>query len=722
MFGLKDIAVDFLTGHPVGVILGLLVLSGLGVLLYWRTNPPLPRWLRIILGGLRIVAVLALIAALAEPVISFTRGYERPRRLAVLVDRSASMNRNEQGLARAGRVDSLLQTEPARRLRSACDITTYYFGSDLSERSGSVDGNATALGSILGELDRRELGRPSDYWLLFSDGNSNSGPRPVAVSSGLRVPITAIGMATAGEFADVAVAEVDYNTVMFVGQPTEIKAKLRWEAADPRSVQVQLQDSGRVVTESALAIEQEAGFADLVLSYVPTRPGQTLLSIRVPPLEGEPDAHNNVRTFSVKVLKSRVNVLLACENPDYEVGFLHRLLRQSDRYEVELMALGRQAGNLAGRFPGQQTELNRYDLVILYDPEPARLNSIHDLLRSYLAERGGGVWVFLGARYASGLYSRAAELLPFYPSQRVDAAYQQFHATPAEGELFHPAVRLADSRAAIRETWAGLPPFKMLVPCDQTATGGVVLAYASGSGGTDGRLPVMGYRRIGPGKVLAFAAAPLWTWGFETLSYGADQSPYANLVEGAVNWLTVQDDFDPVRIIPEQTVYRRGEPVRFDGFAFDPGFRPIPAVTGSVTLTRAGMVETLEADMLEVGEGELRGEFANVPPGEYTFEAALTREGQVLKSSRGRILVESYSAEEYDQQGDPSGLAALANATGGNYHEFSDFEAAAASFDLTPVTETVEKEFVLWGKFWLLAVFIAALAVEWGLRKFNHLL
>jgi LPXTG-motif cell wall-anchored protein len=65
MFGLKDISVSFLTGHPVWVILGGLVLLGLAGLLYWKTNPPLPLWLRIVLGTLRVVAVLALIIALA---------------------------------------------------------------------------------------------------------------------------------------------------------------------------------------------------------------------------------------------------------------------------------------------------------------------------------------------------------------------------------------------------------------------------------------------------------------------------------------------------------------------------------------------------------------------------------------------------------------------------------------------------------------------------------
>ena len=723
MFGLNHIKVDFLTGQPVVVILGCLVLLGLAGLLYWQTNPPLPRWLRIILGLFRVVAVIALIAALSEPVIGYTRQYDRSRRTTVLIDRSASMDRLENGRTRAMRVDSLLNSEPARSALSSNEVTTYYFAGGLGDRPNDVDKNQTALGSVLQELNRRELARPADQWLLFSDGNSNNGPLPAEIASSLNTPIVAVGMAVAGAEADIGLTDVDYNAVVFAGQPTEIKAKLRWDGAQTGTVPIKLLDSGRVVAESSLKIDQESGLADVSLRWVPSRPGQTLLNVKIDPLPQEVDTNNNARTFSVKVLKSQVAVLLACESPDYEVGFLNRFLRQSGRYEVKLIVLGTKAGNLAGRFPAQQTELNRYDLVILYDPIPARLANLHDLLKSYLSERGGGLWVFLGSRYSGGTVSaRVAELLPFYPSGTAQVVYTPFHGSPVEGQLFHPSVRLADSRAEIREIWAGLPPFRMLVPCDQIAQGSIVLAEASGPGDLDSRIPILGYRRLGPGKVLMISAAPLWSWGFETLNYGAAQAPYARMVEGTVNWLTVQDDFDPVRIAPEKAVYRRGEPVRFDGFAFDPGYRPIPGVTGSVTLTGAAGSEPVEADLIQTEEGRLRGEFSNLSPGEYSYEATLSRDEQVLRTNRGRILVEPFSAEEYDQRGDPASLTALANATGGSYHDFKDFTAAVGALDRRPVTESVSGEIVLWGKLWLLLIFIAALAIEWGVRKFSHLL
>jgi len=45
-----------------------------------------------------------------------------------------------------------------------------------------------------------------------------------------------------------------------------------------------------------------------------------------------------------------------------------------------------------------------------------------------------------------------------------------------------------------------------------------------------------------------------------------------------------------------------------------------------------------------------------------------------------------------------------------------------AAIDPGPIIEREEGEVTVWGKLWLLAVFVGALAVEWVLRKVNQLI
>ncbi|MBD3258352.1 hypothetical protein GF377_07950 [candidate division GN15 bacterium] len=723
MFGLSDISIELLTGTPLLVVLALVILLGLSLILYLKTNPPVPTWKRIVMGGLRILAVLVLIAALFEPVISYSREYVRNQRVAVLLDRSASMDRVENDKTRLARVDSLLSSREYDYLRDEAEVTPYYFGEALAEEADQVGREKTALGDALRALEKAQLANPSDHWLVFSDGNSNSGRRPVEAVRGLTVPVTTIGVALdIGEF-DVGLVEVDANPVMFVGTPTEIAVKLTWQGGVGTNVPVQLRDGNRTITESSVQITEEGGFADVTLRYVPESPGQKLLQVSIPRLEGESSDGNNNRSIAVKVLKSRLNVLLVTGRPDYEVGFLSRFFRQSDKYELDLRALGRRSGNLAKPLPSSQAELNRFDVVVLHDPDPAELEGREEFFRSYLADRGGAIWLMMGDRFARrGTPDWLQALLPFYPDGSARVQYADFRGVPAEGQLFHPSVRLADDRATIRERWASLPPFGKLVPCDVVSEHATVLAFASlGLPSTD-RLPILGYKRTGAGKLIASAAQPFWSWAFESLGFEGDNTGYTNLVEGTVNWLTVTDDFEPVRILPEKDVYTRGETVRFDGFAFDQGFRPIPDVVGSVTLEPQDGSESFEADLIQRGEGQYAAEFDQLPPGRYSYRGVFSKDGRQLKEAEGDILVETFSLEEFDQQGSPATLRAVSQASGGQFFSYDEFDQAVQSLDLSPVTGSVRSEFSLWGRLWLLLLFIGLLGLEWLLRKGSHLL
>ena len=723
MLGYKDISIHFLTGTPWLDWLALIVLVGLAVFLYRRTNPPVPRYLKIILFGLRTVAVLALIGALLEPVISYSREFERNKRVSVVLDASSSMDRIENGKTRRVRQDSLLSSQAYDELRSSADVESYFFGADIAPSRDQVNIDQTAMGDALYDLHQAEMADPADYWLLVSDGNSNAG-RDVddAIGAG-SAPVISVNIATdIGNF-DIGLEDVQYNTVVFVGQPTEIQVQLNWHNAAGKVARVELLDRDRVVAGGTLSIDQEAGFGEVSLKYVPSEPGQKLLQVRIPGLDNEETISNNSRTIALKVLKSRINVLLVTDRPDYEVGFLSRYLRQSDKYDMELKVLGGKAGNLAGSFPDRQTELNRYDLVILHDPDPQLLSGRDGIIKSYLSEKGGAIWVMMGLQFASrGPVEWFDRLLPFYQSHRQPIQYGEFRGEPSESELFHPAVRLADDRTSIRETWESLPPFRSLVYCDVIDSQGVVLAYGEAGNRLGQKPPILGYKRFGPGKLIASAAGPFWYWGFANLGFGEDDSHYGDFLEGVISWLTVREDFDPVRISPTKEVFNRGESVQFDAVAFDQGFRPIPGVTGSVSLQGEQASDQFEADLIDKGEGKFTAEFSKIPPGKYTWRGKLEKDGRTLKQSDGVIQIEMFSLEEYDQSGDPATLMTVSRKSGGGYFTFNQFDDAIRAINTEPIAESIAGEFSLWGRFWLLAIFILALASEWVIRKANNLL
>ncbi|MFH2049855.1 MAG: hypothetical protein ABIJ12_10465 [bacterium] len=721
MLGIRNLSIELLSGSPVLTFLAFLTLAALAVYLYYKTNPPLPNYIRIILGALRIIALIALFLALLQPILSFTKEYTRPKKVSLMLDRSLSMDRVESGLSRTARMDSLLSTNSIDYLKEVVDLSTYYIGDNITPNAAEIQPDKTSLGEAFYSLQRMQAVEPDDYWILCSDGNSNSGRDMSSVARNLQTPIITIDMSGGLNGFDVGIDNVDFNPIVFVGRQTEVKVKLAWHEARGKNIEVSLLDSNMTLDKESFPISQDEGFGEVTLKYIPTEPGQKLLNISIPELAGEETSGNNQKSFSTKVLKSKLLVLIAVDNPDYEIGFLKRFYDQSDKYDVDLIVTGSKAGNLSGQFPSRQTELNKYDLVVLYDPDPAKLEPKKDIIKSYLSEKGGALWVIMGKQFAErGPVKWLNDLLPFYQSNREEIHYLDYHGEPIEEQLFHPAVRLAESMSAIRDAWATLPPYNSLVACDVENPETVILVRSSLKT-YKGQLPVLGYRHFGPGKLLAQTGLPFWPWGFINLGFGEDNLVYNRYVEGITSWLTVSDDLAPVRIVPDKEVFTRGENIRFEGFAYDPGFRPLTDVTGMVRLRGGEKSESFEMDLIKTSEGKYQAQFENLTPGKYTYEATIDKDGRNLKTEQGTILIESFSLEEFNQSGNPAGLNVVASLSGGSYFTYQDFDKAVNAIDTSMVHLTSDEEFSFWNKFWLLLIMVVALSLEWLLRKANQL-
>jgi len=723
MYDLQSSPLEFLTREPIRVWGSLIVLLGLAYLLYRHTNPPVSRGIRILLAGLRAIAIVTLVACLLQPVIRYLQESERLPRAAVLIDYSASMDIVDDQRSRAAIRDSLLSSEAFEALQNRTDLTTYYFGAELSRESDQLDRQSTALGEALSQLQQAELGNPSDFWLLLTDGNSNAGRSAVDLVSEGSIPLYAADLASGARKFDIGLDEVAFDPVCFVGQPTTLTPQLQWHGASGQTVSVELLESGSVVASQRIPLSVEDGKGQVELRYTPTQAGQKMLQVRVAPQESEKSSENNSRSLAVKVLRSRMSILLVSERPDYEVGFLKRTLERSDQYDVELRVTGQPGGNLSGVFPNRVTTLNQYDLIILHDPPPSLVAPRADELRSYLADRGGAIWLIMGEQFVSQPPSNwMAEVLPFRPGGQVGALDINFNATPEEEQLFHPAVRLADDHASIRQLWAELPPFARLIQCTEINSSSVILATAPDPTTRHQSVPALGYRRVGPGKVLASAVTPFWPWGFTSVDFATDDQPYEAFVSGTIEWLTVADDFAPVQIKPESEVVTRGQSMKFTAFAYDLGYRALPGVEGTIDVTNKNTGEEFHADLIDHGNGNLSAEFANLPPGDYSFDGKLEKDGSVLKQVAGEVRVETFSLEEYDRFGQPTLLADLARRSGGEYARATEFDNLLNSMELSTIQESRDIELFLWGEWWLLFVLVGALSLEWLLRKIHQLI
>lgn len=175
-----------LQGMPASWAWGILLAALLcGLLLiafsYRRTLRALPPRLRLSLTALRAAVLLALLLLLADPsrVQTQSQGKGPSRRLAVLVDRSASMitpdSRNQARISGALRIWRG-QTDGAAR---AFDHVDYFrFGSDLEKADGlasAVKGGAPAPDTRLWSAIEQTLATSPSAIVCITDGLDTSG-------------------------------------------------------------------------------------------------------------------------------------------------------------------------------------------------------------------------------------------------------------------------------------------------------------------------------------------------------------------------------------------------------------------------------------------------------------------------------------------------------------------------------------------------------------------
>lgn len=705
------------------VCLGLLAAT---YFYYRRTTPPLSGWLRGLLAALRIIAFIGLFLALAQPILTVDNQFEKKKSLAVVLDRSSSMELPvAQGAAdtREDALNRLINENNLKDLFQNLDVSFYALAESLDvTRNGlNLSGHKTDFEKSITQLKKLTALMPPDYIMLFSDGRATTGGELAAAVKQMDVPAFAIAVGDSSRINDLSLDDVLYNDVMYAGRQTEIKAVISQTGEIDGNRTVTLREGDRVIGRSSFSPQGEGRTVEQSVTFTPGQPGKKILTLEIAGGD-DTNENNNRQTFAVRILKSKLSILLYSSSVNQEYAFLNRYLQSRDDFDVETVIDAAGGDRLGIRFPNTAEKLNSYDAVMLIDPDLSKLQSHYDKFESYVSDRGGGLFIFMGEEYASSARGNRLEgLSPLAVSNR-RVTYSKYHLAPNPRMIFHPAVKLGETRDEITANWANQPPFTSSVIVDSLRSFGVPLAYIEGN---RSRRQVCGLalRRMGAGKVIALALSPLWNWAFYPVGVGDDVSAYQDLISGSARWLTIGDESDRVNFKPTAEVFESGDAVTFEGTARDEGFRPIEGGSGEVVIVSASGDSTTANVLPQVGrEAGYFAEFGVMPPGEYTYRADMFAEELRLGRFNGKFAVDDIDRETALTAVDWNSLAKAASVSGGVFASFTNLQPIIDAIDVSKMDVTESYEVRLWNHVILLIIILVALSAEWFIRKNRQLL
>jgi uncharacterized membrane protein len=735
----------------------LVAAAAAAVMLAWRGLRDEPRGRRrAALVALRAAAALAAVFLLLEPAVQLLQTARVRNRLAVLVDRSRSMNLpvepgGETRAAAAARF--LADARPGlARLGAEVAVEAYGFDRDAwpSDPAALARGEPASGGhtDLLRALEAAaggagSPGRRLAGVLLVSDGADNGaladglGAPARAALRALGAPVNAVAVGREA-LRDLAVERVAVDDFAFVRNTLTVEATLRARGFGAEKVDVVLRREGAVVARASVPLEPGKELYTVPLAFAPDTTGTFVLTVATPVLPGEAVAENNARSFVLRVIRDRVRVLLVAGRPSWDERFLRGLLKEDPNVDLVSFFILRTAADNPGPqdqlslipFPVAEIlgeQLRTFDAVLFvnFAFQPYRSLDIERFLpnlREYV--KGGGAFAMVGGEqsFGEGRYGGTpiGEVLPVEAPEGLGVSVEPFRPRLTPEGRRHPVTSLAPGEAANDAAWAALPPLPGLNLTAPAApeTGARVLLEAPGTLVGGRPAPVVAVREVGAGRTLAVTTDGSWAWSFLAAEEGLGNRAHQRFWGNALRWLVRDPTLTPLQVQPDRPAVDPGEPVGLSVSLRGADYAPAAGARVAAELRSSDGQAVARGEGVTGPDGTARVELPALPPGAYKVVATAERPGAPPERAEGALAVRGSGPEDTDVAPRPELLRAVAEATGGTFTQLPHGGLPELKLDDPEVVEVGRRKDVpIWDRWWSLAVLAAALGGEWVLRR-----
>ena len=722
LFGIRDLPVGaeeirLAWERPFeGWVWVLVVLGSIGIALWSYSRLDAGIRARSLLGSIRALILILLAACIAGPMAELPRELVEPDWVAVLVDRSRSMQVRDGSTTpvdRKTREDDLQAVldsagpawwNPGEARR----IMWLGFGDGVFDLEGSdsiedpptgspvmttePDGWGTKIAPAIEEVLRRTAGRPLAGIVLVSDGRTDAPPDRDLVRRmiGSAAGVHAVPLGAAVPMGDAGITKVDAPRRAFARDavPVGVRIGNRGREGTVTVSLVDLEDD-EVLDSTEIELRSGRPSTDTVLTATPRRTdrvsGTRRWEVRI---EGEDDLvrENDIARLDVDFVDRPLRVLYIEGYPRWEYRYLKNLLVREPSIESSVMLLSAdrefaQEGNTPlARLPRTAEEFAEFDLIILGDlPSGFLTDSRQELIREQVARRGSGIVMIAGPRSMPSSWSGTplADLLPFTGGLDLDRWGGPVLVRPTDA-----ATRLGVLRLVVGEEagwpealadpsygWSQLQWVQRIEPERLKPTAEILAEVVPVDGDSEDATPLVLGMRYGAGQSLYVATDEIWRWRYGRGELLPEQF-WIQLLR-LLGREAVQGD-QPVRILAEPQQAELGRPVRLTVDLLD--------ASGGVTPPESVMVEAIDADGGVVGSAELpasgEASWAGtwIPPGLGEIRFRITEPGlsALAGATMATIDVGRPDDELRDSDADHDFIAAFAEETGGMVHPLDD--------------------------------------------------
>lgn len=686
------------------VLLIIAVSAGLGYLLYQKTNPQNSFLVRAVLAVLRTVLLLLIIILFFNPAIFYRFIEQKPKKIALLIDHSASMalkNESESRADSTGNVVSLIKEVFASK---DVDISIFYFNQTVFTANDDTLSKPFGLTNF-NNLDNFIAENTFDQVILVSDGIRTDGAMPQINGE---VRIYTIGVGNNLDEPDISILNVEYKPSVYQGKEQEVIVRLANKNISNGHVRVSLFNNKNLIREETIEITESGVERELTLSFKPQKVGLQQFSVEVFPDVPDVNSKNNRFVFTQEVVKNKILVGIFSAAPNYEHKFLKFILRQSEMIDVHSYITIK--NKKISRIP-----FDSLDVIIFQDfPAINTLgNSLEQIKKSLTLNKQGFI-VFPGKKTNLPKLNSFNEFLPV-SNILVRRRVLTEIFTPSDRNYLHPIISLFDDSEQNAGFWNSLPPVQIRFAASVKKESIVLLKVVT-RGEKENGLVILENKGH---KSALINGIGLWNWHFSLRDDEDYKDGYKNFILNLVHWSANKTKFKPVVLKTNKNTIHPGQEIIFEGFIYSAQNEPLK--TGRMEIEVIGQHQNFTIQMESDGSGSYKVRYAPGGEGRFDFVARAYVGDKEIGRAKQTVEVIPYNREFIQTDLDSLFLKRLAENSGGKFFKAKDAKDVFNYLDFSYDNIRIENEIQLRYKTWLLYFLIGIAVLEWVVRKKNNL-
>lgn len=668
------------------ILLAAIVALALVLFQYYYKNKRKGK-LQIILSFLRFLAIFGTLLLIINPKFTKNEYTLEKTNLVLLVDNSSSMTSEDKA-----KVISDLSSLKNKMESSSesFNILNYRFGAELSNSDSlGFTEKSTNISKALAGLNEIFTGTNTAV-LLFTDGNQTIGEDYEFYGKRQKFPIYPVVLGDTTKYDDISISQINANRYAFLKNKFPLEVFISYDGKEEVSSELQVFVDDKLVYKEKISLSNISNTKIVNTPIEASTVGIKNIKVIVPPLPNEKNTANNEKLLALEVLDEKTNVAIISTVQHPDIGALKKAIESN---EQRLVSIYRPDTDLS--------KLQEVDVYILYQPDAS-----FDKVYKQMQLRKSNSFTILGTYTDLNFINRIQNnylVETGYPVQEFfaspNAAFSKFDISEFSVKGFPP---LVSDAGPVNVLGIGEPLLKVRIK------------------GVDMDQPLLTTAEEDTAKHAILVGENIWKWRVQ--NYRNDQTfkDFDAFLGKLILYLSTSKGKNRF-VLDYSSIYNNSSETKIKATYFDEAFVFDSNASINIKVESKSTNTSVEVPML-LKDGYYEADLSNLPPGKYDFAATVTK-GNLSRSGSFSIL--DFDAEKQFSSSNYAKLNRLAKNTGGKLYFPDQMDSLVKALEtdpkFVPVQKSKQNVVPLIDFKFLLGIIIAALSLEWFIRKYNGL-